>query len=265
MDKLSKLKEVIGRYHSAVIAFSGGVDSTFLARVAGEVLDKRVLLITARSSTYPAREFTEAQKLAILLDLPFMDIVSEETEIAGFSENPPDRCYFCKRELFTKIRDIAHDKGFAVIFDGSNLDDTCDYRPGRRALTELEIVSPLCEAQLTKEDIRAYSRRLDLPTAEKPAFACLASRFPYGETITPVKLERIGQAEEALRGMGFTQLRVRNHGDCARVELAPAELERGWSMRDAIANACKSAGFVYVSIDTQGYRTGAMNEALGKR
>jgi uncharacterized protein len=264
MDKLAKLKEIIGRYRSAVIAFSGGVDSTFLSRVAGEVLNKNILLVTARSSTYPAREFNEAQGLAILLDLPFIDIVSEETEIAGFAENPPDRCYFCKRELFTKIREIAKDKGFAVIFDGSNLDDTCDYRPGRKALTELEVVSPLCEAQLTKEDIRAYSRQYNLPTAEKPAFACLASRFPYGETITAVKLERIGAAEEALRAMGFMQLRVRNHGDCARIELAPADLERGWSKRVEITKACKQAGFIYVALDMQGYRTGAMNEALKK-
>jgi uncharacterized protein len=262
MEKLEKLKQSIAQFKSAVIAFSGGVDSTFLARVAGEVLQKRVLLVTARSSTYPAREFLEAQRLAGLLQLPFQDIVSEETEIAGFVDNPPDRCYFCKRELFIKIRDIAREKGFEAIFDGSNLDDVCDYRPGRKALAELKIASPLCEAGLTKEDIRGYSRQLQLPTAEKPAFACLASRFPYGETITPVKLERVGKAEEALHDLGFVQFRVRNHGDCARVELAVAELEKGWTMRQQITAACKEAGFIYVAIDTQGYRTGAMNEAL---
>jgi uncharacterized protein len=263
MDKLSRLKENIGLHTSAVIAFSGGVDSTFLSKVAGEVLGGRVLLVTAYSSTYPPRERLEAARLAEMLGVEHMVIESEETHIAEFVDNPPDRCYYCKLELFRKIKDIASERAYDVVFDGSNSDDEAnDYRPGRRALGELGIVSPLKVAGLTKDEIRAFSRQMGLPTADKPAYACLASRFPYGEKITREKLERVGRAEETLRDMGFTQLRVRSHGDCARVEFVEPELEKAWRERDNVASACTKAGFTFAAIDPKGYRMGAMNEAL---
>ena len=263
-EKKERLKKIIGKYRSAVIAFSGGVDSTLLAMIAGEALEKRVLLVTASSSTYPLSELEEAAALAKTLGLPHRIIESEETDIKGFSDNPPDRCYFCKRELFSKITALAKQEGYAVVFDGSNADDLKDYRPGRKALAESGVVSPLCEAGLTKDDIRAASRALGLPTADKPSYACLASRFPYGETITREKLSRVGSAEAALRQLGFRQFRVRSHQECARVEVAAAELAAAWEKRAAISKACREAGFIYVAVDVNGYRTGAMNEALNR-
>ncbi|MBD3393687.1 MAG: ATP-dependent sacrificial sulfur transferase LarE [Chitinivibrionales bacterium] len=263
MTKLDRLREIIGRYSSAVIAFSGGVDSTLLARIAGEVLADRVLLVTAHSSTYPERERDEARALAEKLGLKHEVIVSEETDIPEFNDNPPDRCYFCKRELFSRITSLAARREFDAVFDGSNHDDVaCDYRPGTKALEELNVISPLKEAGLGKDEIREISRNLGLPTADKPAYACLASRFPYGEKITIDKLNRVGRAEEALRALGFTQLRVRSHGNCARVEFIASEIERAWQEREKIVAACANAGFTFVAIDAKGYRMGAMNEAL---
>ncbi|MDD5673401.1 MAG: ATP-dependent sacrificial sulfur transferase LarE [Chitinivibrionales bacterium] len=264
MDKLKQLEEFIADFPSALVAFSGGVDSTFLGYMAGKVLKGKVLLVTARSSTYPESEFTEAVAIASQLELPHRSIVSEELDIPGFINNPPDRCYFCKRELFSKLRAIAAEGNYAVVFDGTNADDSADYRPGRKALAELEIISPLLAVGLTKADIRSFSQQFGLKTAQKPAYACLASRFPYGETITKDKLSRVGQTEAALRKLGFSQFRVRSHNDLARIELLPAEMEQGWKSREQILTACKSAGFTFVALDLQGYRTGAMNESLKK-
>jgi len=261
--KLQNLLKIINRYRSAVIAFSGGTDSTFLASIAGEVLPKRVLLVTASSLSYPRTELQQAKSLARRLGLPHRVIVSEETAIAGFSDNPPDRCYLCKRGLFSKVSAVARKKGYAAVFDGSNADDVKDYRPGRKALNELGVISPLSEAKLTKKEIRLLSAGRGLATADKPSAACLASRFPYGERITERKLRRVDRAETALRKLGFRQFRVRSHGDCARIEINQAELEKAWKMRTVISKACKKSGFVFVAIDADGYRTGAMNEALG--
>jgi uncharacterized protein len=261
-DRLVRLKNVIQKYHSAVIAFSGGVDSTLLSKVAGEALEKRVLLITASSSTYPIAELEEAKALAASMGLPHRVIVSEETEIEGFADNSPNRCYYCKRELFSKIKAIAEQEGFEAVFEGANVDDRSDYRPGKKAIKELGIISPLNEAELTKKDIREMSRSFGLPTAEKPSYACLASRFPYGEKITIPKLTRVDKAEQSLRALGFRQFRVRSHQDCARVEIASDELNSAWEKRVEISAACKKAGFVYVAVDLDGYRTGAMNETL---
>jgi pyridinium-3,5-biscarboxylic acid mononucleotide sulfurtransferase len=260
---LKSLKDIIGRYRSVVVAFSGGVDSTFLARVCRDTLGPgHVLLITATSSTYPFFELQEAKDLAVTLQLPHRVIVSEETDIPGFADNPPDRCYYCKSELFKLITHIASQEGYEAVFDGSNFDDTRDHRPGRRALKELGVVSPLCDATFTKEQIRALSREMGLSTADKPSYACLASRFPYGERITPEKLQRVGKAEQAIRTLGLGQFRVRSHGDQARVELAPERMDEGWAQRAQIEVMCREAGFTFVAIDTRGYRTGAMNEAL---
>ncbi len=264
MEKLDKLKEIIGQYSSAVIAFSGGVDSTFLARVAKEVLGGKVLLVTATSSTYPEFELEESREIARQLGVEQRIIVSEEIDIPGFSDNPPDRCYYCKHELFTLITDIAGEKKYEAVFDGSNADDLCDYRPGMRAIRELHIVSPLCDAELTKEEIRFYSEQLNLPTATKPSFACLASRFPYGEKITKEKLDRAEQSEKGIRELGFTQFRVRSHGDLARLEFISEEMDKAWQVRSELETLCKEAGFTFVALDTKGYRTGAMNEMLDR-
>ncbi|NLP03437.1 MAG: ATP-dependent sacrificial sulfur transferase LarE [Fibrobacter sp.] len=264
MEKLSKLQEILSRYDSAVIAFSGGVDSTFLARIAADVTGNNVLLVTASSSTYPVRELEESRKLALSLNMKHRVIVSEELDIAGFSENNPDRCYYCKLELFRKITQIASEEGYAVVFDGSNADDVHDYRPGRRALRELGIISPLCEAGFTKQEIRDISAKMGLSTASKPSFACLASRFPYGEKITGDKLSRVGKAEDSLIKLGFHQFRVRSHGDLARIEIESSQMDMAWAMRGEMERVCREAGFTFAALDLRGYRTGAMNEALNQ-
>ncbi len=265
MNKLEHLKKIIGEYKSAVVAFSGGVDSTYLASVCKEVLgENKVLLVTAQSSTYPESEIAGSKESAKALGLQQLLIVSEEIDIPGFSDNPPHRCYYCKKELFSKIVSIAKEKGFETVFDGSNVDDLKDYRPGRKAIEELAIRSPMVEAKLTKDDIRAFSKDAHLPTAQKPSFACLASRFPYGEKITKDKLDRVGKAEQVLKLMGFSQFRVRSHGDIARLEFIESEMDRAWAERLVIEDALKQGGYAYVAIDTRGYRTGAMNEVLSE-
>jgi uncharacterized protein len=263
-EKLSKLKQRIGVFKSAVIAFSGGVDSTFLARVSRDVLGRNAILVTATSSTYPHYELEEAKRLAEMLGMKQRILVSEEIDVPGFSDNPPDRCYYCKSELFSIIRQIAKEEGCEAVFDGSNVDDLKDYRPGMKALREQGVVSPLCDAGLGKQEIRQLSSQMGLPTADKPTFACLASRFPYGERITREKLERVGAVEMALRDLGFTQFRVRSHGDLARIELTGQEMGKGWASRQTISDLCHKAGFVYAAIDLDGYRTGAMNEVLSE-
>jgi uncharacterized protein len=263
--KLDQLKSAIGRVSSAVIAFSGGVDSTFLARVAGDVLSGKVLLVTAASSTYPKRELDGAIEIAQQLNLPHRIIKSEELRIAGFAENPSNRCYYCKSELFAKIKEIASLEQYEVVLEGSNADDLHDFRPGRIAIKELGIGSPLLDAQLSKAEIRELSLAMGLPTAQKASFACLASRFPYGEKITKDKLDRVGDAEEKIYDLGFRQFRVRSHGDLARIEFAFADLDQAWNQRAVVKSICKKAGFTYVAIDLEGYRTGAMNEVLSDK
>ena len=262
MNRLEQLRKYIAGYDSALIAFSGGVDSTFLAKVAADVLGEQVLLVTATSCTYPASELADAERLAGQLGLRHRVIVSEEIEIPEFAQNTPDRCYHCKHELFSKLGAMARKDGLAAVFEGSTVDDLSDYRPGTRAIKELGIISPLLETGFTKNEIRFFSGELHLETAEKPSYACLASRFPYGETITREKLSRVAAAEEEMKKLGLRQFRVRSHENLARIEVAPAEIERGWELRSEIDDLCRKAGFTYTALDLRGYRTGAMNEAL---
>lgn len=261
-EKLIILKARLKEYKSAVIAFSGGVDSTFLARIAKDVFGENLLLITASSSTYPFYELEEAKSLALLLGIKHKIIVSEEIDITGYSDNPPDRCYYCKSELFGKIKYIASEEGYEAVFDGSNADDLKDFRPGMKAKQEKGVISPLAETGFTKSDIRHFSGKFNLPTATKQSYACLASRFPYGEKITKVKLDRLAMAEFEVRNLGFSQFRIRSHESLARFEFIPSEMDKAWGIKDKLAEICHRSGFNYITIDLNGYRTGSMNEVL---
>ena len=263
-EKLELLKDIIRKKGSAAVAFSGGVDSTFLIRVAKEVLGDKLIAVTATSSTYPERELNEAIKYAKDFGVKHIIISSEELDIEGFASNPKNRCYYCKKELFTKVKEVALENGVEYVFDGSNLDDNGDYRPGMLAAKELLVASPLKEAGLTKKDIRDLSKEYGLATWNKPAFACLSSRFPYGNKITLPKLKMIDQAEQFLLDMGIRQVRVRHHGEIARIEVAPEEREKFFNIEfmDKISFKFKEIGFIYTTLDIAGYRTGSMNEVL---
>lgn len=261
--KYTRLQEILRQLESVVIAFSGGVDSTFLLKVAIDTLGRdKVLALTATSPTYPQFEFEQACRLAEDFNARHMVVESNELEIPGFAENHRRRCYHCKHELFSICRAKARELGYNAILDGSNRDDLSDHRPGRDAAAELQVRSPLLEAELGKEEIRILSRRLDLPTADKQAFACLSSRFPYGTRITAERLTQVDRCETWLREQGIRNYRVRYHDTVARIEVAPEEINRFFDrdFRDRVVEAFKSYGFTYVALDLQGYRTGSMNE-----
>ncbi len=263
-EKLSILMENLKEMKSLAVAFSGGVDSTFLLNVAYGVLKDKAIAVTARSSTYPEREYREAVDFANKLGVKHIVITSEELEIEGFSDNPVNRCYFCKHELFTKIYEVAKENKIQYVADGSNIDDLGDYRPGMKAAKELEVVSPLKQAGMNKEDIRILSKEMGLPTWDKPAFACLSSRFPYGHKITREKLEMVDKAEQFLLDLGFRQVRVRHHGDIARIEVSKNERNRFFDeeLMDRVSSRFKEVGFAYTALDMKGYRTGSMNETI---
>ncbi len=265
-EKYELLKDNLRDLKNVAIAFSGGVDSTFLLKTAYDVLGTNVLAVTARSSTYPEREFKEAKGFTEKYGIPYEIIVSEELEVDGFSDNPVNRCYLCKNELFEKIREIACRHGIRHIAEGSNHDDLSDYRPGLKAIAEHGVISPLRTAELTKEEIRVLSKELDLPTWNKPSFACLSSRFPYGQKITKEKLEMVDKAEQLLLDEGFRQVRVRHHGDIARIEVSQAEIQKFFDINfiQHINDSFKKIGFTYTTLDLKGYRMGSMNEILSE-
>ncbi|MEA4893609.1 MAG: ATP-dependent sacrificial sulfur transferase LarE [Peptococcaceae bacterium] len=265
-EKQKELWEILKGLDRAAVAFSGGVDSTFLLHSAKTILGDRLLAVTARSLSFPERELSEARSFCRQYAICHEVVDSEELDIDGFSQNPLNRCYLCKTELFTKIKGIAKQKGIGNVLEGSNADDSGDFRPGLKAVAEQGVLSPLRQAGLHKEEIRRLSKELGLPTWDKQSFACLSSRFPYGESITPERLRMVEVAEQYLLDLGFHQIRVRFHGELARIETD----ETGYAkmldreIRGRVYHQFREIGFVYVALDIRGYRTGSMNETLSK-
>jgi uncharacterized protein len=263
-DKEQKLEALLKEAAPAVIAFSGGVDSSYLAYKAHEVLGDRAIAVMAESPSVPSHQRRMAEQVLNRIGISFRRIHSHELDIAEYRDNPSNRCYYCKDELFSRLERIAEEYASATILDGLNADDLGDFRPGRIASREHRVRSPLMEAGLTKADIRELSRRAGLPTAEEPASACLASRFPYGVTITEEKLRIVDEGEESLRKMGFRVFRVRHHEQLARLEFGPEDLKKALNPEVAgqLAARFKQLGYKYVTLDLEGYRTGSANEVL---
>jgi uncharacterized protein len=262
--KLQNLVDIIGEMGSLLVAYSGGVDSTLLLRVAKDVLGERVIAATAKSPTYPEREYEQARAMARILGVKHITVTTEELDHPEFFKNPPNRCYYCKMELFGQLRKLADHKGFNWVVDGTNCDDLNDFRPGMKAALEMAVRSPLKEAGLTKQEIRSLSKRMGIPTWNKPSLACLASRFPYGDRITPSGLQMVAEAEDYLHDLGFKQVRVRHHNSVARIEVPLEEMGRFYQaeFRHQVVERLKLIGYTYATLDLQGYRSGSMNEVL---
>lgn len=261
-NKYQKLRNYLQELGRVAVAFSSGVDSTFLLKVAHDVLKDNAIAITARSCSFPKRELKEAVNFCNKEGIKHIIMDFEEFQIDGFRENPANRCYLCKKELFKKIWEIAKSNEIENLIEGSNADDDSDYRPGLQAIKELGVISPLRVVGLSKNDIRQLSKKLYLPTWDKPSFACLASRFAYGELITKDKLFMVENAEQLLLDKGFTQVRVRIHDKVARIEVLPEDFGKLMNYRDEILDKFSKYGFIYVTMDLKGYRTGSMNEVL---
>ncbi|MCC8048913.1 MAG: ATP-dependent sacrificial sulfur transferase LarE [Oscillospiraceae bacterium] len=263
--KYEKLLDCLKGFGSVAVAFSGGADSSLLLFAAREALGERVLALTAASCSFPRRELAESEAFCREHGVRQVIVESNELDVEGFRQNPPNRCYLCKRALFEKLLAVAAENDMAVVAEGSNTDDEGDYRPGLEAIRELNIASPLRAAGLTKAEVRAISKALGLPTWNKPSFACLASRFVYGEEISEEKLQMVDAAEQRLLDLGFSQVRVRVHGGVARIEILPEEFDKLLRVRTEIYNEFKNIGFAYAALDLLGYRTGSMNETLAER
>ncbi len=265
IEKKQHLESILKAMKGCVIGFSGGVDSTFLFAVAKEILREKAIAVTISSEIHPGWELDEAIELARRIDGRHRVLRAKALEIPGLAENPENRCYVCKKAIANELWKIAREEGVSFVLDGGNVDDRDDYRPGRQAAIEAGIRSPLDEAGFSKTDIRELSRKMCLPTWDKPSYACLISRFPYGVYLTPEKLQRVAKAEDFLREMGLKTVRVRFHDDVARLELGTEEFDRVvHELREDVVRKIKEAGFAYVALDLQGYRTGAMNEVLPK-
>lgn len=265
-EKHQRLKDVLAGYGSIAVAFSGGVDSTLVTYVAHEALGQNMLAVTAQAPVVPQREFADAVSFCEAQGINHAIVQPNSFVSESVRKNLPDRCYECKKIIFGTIFDAAAEHHISQVADGSNLDDLGDYRPGHKALREMGVKSPLLEAEFTKADVRALSKELGLPTWAKQSNACLATRFPYGDEVTPEKLALIDAAEEFMHDLGFEQLRVRMHGDIARIEVPPARIAElaEESMRAKVAAKLKELGFQYVTLDMMGYRTGSMNEMIGR-
>lgn len=262
--KKQKLEQYLQELGSVAVAFSSGVDSTFLLKVASDVLKDNVIAVTAKSHSFPSRELLEAVSFCEKEGIRQIVVESDELSIEGFRENPKNRCYICKHALFSKFLQVTSENGMKYLAEGSNVDDNGDYRPGLVAVAELGIKSPLREVGLTKEEIRVLSKEMGLPTWDKPSYACLASRFVFGETISEEKLKMVEESEQILLDLGFRQMRVRIHGNIARIEVLPDEFPKllDEKVRSEVYSKLKNLGFDYVTMDLAGYRTGSMNETL---
>lgn len=262
--KLQKLQDYIRKLGNGAVAFSGGVDSTLLAKVAADVLGDKAIAITISAPMHSKTEIEEAKEYAKELGIKHEVVVIENIEDERLRFNPENRCYICKNNVFTTIKDVAQKHGITNVMDGTNIDDLGDYRPGLKAIEELEVLSPLKEVGLNKEDIREISKELNLPTWDKPAFACLITRLPYGEELTNEKLRMIEKAENYIHSLGFKQYRVRYHKDVARIEVLPEELKRFFNVdfMEEVSERIKEFGFKYVALDLEGYRMGKMNDGI---
>ena len=264
-ERLGELEGIVAPHGSALVAFSGGVDSCLALAVAARALPKgRVLAVTSNNETYLPSELGQAEEFARSLGVEHVVVNTRELDDPNYAKNPTNRCYFCKSTLYSDLARMASEQGYGCVVDGANKDDEGDYRPGRKAAREIGVVSPLSVAGVTKDEVRSLARHLGLPTWDKPALACLSSRFPYGQPITPEKLAQVARAEEFMRSRGYRQVRVRHHGEIARLEVGAGELERAFAEREEISAELTDAGFLYVTLDLAGYKSGSLNAALSR-